>query len=109
MKNALILAMVTQSRNPQVLHGGKIYSLTQEGQKIRRMVAILKIVLLVIFIVFYSFVGQYYAAELFGDSIFVTILLVLVAYVVILAVTYLFGAILLRGKDDMTPYVEPVN
>ncbi len=106
MKNALLLALVMQSRNPQVIFEGKIYQLTNEGKKIKRPVNLVKIVLLVGFILFYSFIGQFYVQQIFGESIFATIILVLIAYILILGLTFLIGHLLLWKKDDMSIYVN---
>lgn len=106
MKNALLLALVMQSRNPQVIYQGKVYQLTNEGKKIKRPMSLIKIVLLVGFILFYSFIGQFYVQQIFGESIFATIILVLIAYILILGLTFLIGHLLLWKKDDMSIYVN---
>lgn len=104
MKTSILLAMVATARQSSILHEREVYRFTDKGQKIKRKVSIFKTALLIGIILIFSF-G---AGDTLSSNLFMTILLVLIAYIVVIGLSYLFGMFLLRNENDINSLVTKV-
>lgn len=110
MKHAILLSMVTQLRNPKIVYDNKLYQLSSEGMKIKRIITILQGVLLVLYVVLYPQYLQPWVINQFGDSIVMSLVVVVIAYLLIMLITYLLGLVLITPhKNNLEELVQSIE
>lgn len=102
--------MITQrNTSSSLLISGQVYELTSKGNNIKRLLGIVRIVLVVGFVIFYSLVGHNLLSNHISNSIFVQVLIVFVAYFIVGIITYLIGHLILIHVKDVRELISYEN